>query len=385
MQTLRVGVVGVGARGRLAWHAEAHDAVIVGICDPHPQRARARLARDVPVVATVAELTALGIDVAFVTSPDDTHAAVTTQLLHAGVAVYLEKPLAITLPDATAVLQAAYDSGSRLYVGHNMRHMQVVRLMRQLIQQGEIGSVQAIWCRHFVGSGGDFYFKDWHADRRHVGGLLLQKGAHDIDVMHWLADSATTRVSAMGRLAVYGQITDRRDNSAQLMPQWHSLDNWPPLAQRGLHPVIDVEDLSHVLLQLGSGVLATYQQCHFTPDYWRNYTVIGTRGRLENFGDGPGGEVRVWKTRGYYEPADEVHPITESGTGHASADALTVAEFFRFVRDGGATDTSPVGAWQAVAAAICATDSLRSGSQPREVPALAPHLVQYFAAGQRRC
>ncbi len=39
---------------------------------------------------------------------------------------------------------------------------------------------------NFVGSGGDFYFRDWHAERRYSTGLLLQKAAHDIDVIHWL-------------------------------------------------------------------------------------------------------------------------------------------------------------------------------------------------------
>ena len=97
------------------------------------------------------------------------------------------------------MLQAAYESGARLYVGHNMRHMPVVQTMRQLIQDGAIGDVKAIWCRHFVGHGGDFYFKDWHADRRRTTSLLLQKGAHDIDVMHWLADGYTTRVERDGR------------------------------------------------------------------------------------------------------------------------------------------------------------------------------------------
>ena len=52
--------------------------------------------------------------------------------------------------------------------------------------RGHIGEVKAGWCRHFVGWGGDFYFKDWHADRTKSTGLLLQKGAHDIDVLHWL-------------------------------------------------------------------------------------------------------------------------------------------------------------------------------------------------------
>ena len=63
--------------------------------------------------------------------------------------------------------------------------------MRELIASGAIGRVTSIWCRHFVGHGGDYYFKDWHADRRRSTGLLLQKGAHDIDIMHWLAGGRT--------------------------------------------------------------------------------------------------------------------------------------------------------------------------------------------------
>ncbi len=72
-----------------------------------------------------------------------------------------------------------------------------------------IGEVKAAWCRHFVGWGGDFYFKDWHADRRNTTGLLLQKGAHDIDVLHWLCGGFTRRVNALGGLTVYGEIQDR--------------------------------------------------------------------------------------------------------------------------------------------------------------------------------
>lgn len=386
---LRIGVVGVGARAKLALHAESHNAAITAVCDPHPkvrERVASRLDRDpdsVAITSTVADLIAVGVDVAFVTSPDDTHADVTCELLAAGVPVYLEKPLAITLDDATRILEVAYETGTRLYVGHNMRHMSVVRTMRDLIRSGRIGEVKAIWCRHFVGSGGDFYFKDWHATREHSNGLLLQKAAHDIDVMHWLAESATSRVVGMGGLTVYGEITDRRDRSDELMSDWHSLDNWPPLSQQGLNPVIDVEDLSMMLMELESGVFASYQQCHYTPDYWRNYTVIGTQGRIENFGDSEGGHIKLWNKRTTYNPdGDEQFPIIGDAAGHADADALTVAEFLRFVREGSVTDTSPLGAWHAVAAGIQATESLREGSSVREVPTLPEHITDYFNHNQ---
>src|SRR5699024_55346 len=141
-----------------------------------------------------------------------------------------EKPLDITTAAADAVLEAAFTGGGKLYIGHNMRHMSLVRGLKQVIDRGEIGEVKAIWCRHFVGHGGDYYFKDWHAEREKTGGLLLQKGAHDIDVMHYLARGYTTRVAGMGQLGVYNQIAHRRDNSDRRMRQWFSLANWPPLS-----------------------------------------------------------------------------------------------------------------------------------------------------------
>ncbi|QPL06187.1 MULTISPECIES: ROK family protein [Actinomyces] len=392
-RTLRVGVVGVGARSSFTLAAELpqNNGRIVAVCDPHPlvaERVRSRLGReseDVVITSTIEELIATGIDVAFVTTPDDTHADITCALLEAGVPVYLEKPLATDLDAATGILETAYRTGTRLYVGHNMRHMNVVRTMRDLIRAGRIGEVKAIWCRHFVGHGGDYYFKDWHADRHHSNTLLLQKAAHDIDVMHWLADAHTTEVVAMGGLTVYDKVTDRRDNSDRLMGDWFDENNWPPLEQTDLNPVIDVEDLSMVLMRMSSGVHASYQQCHYTPDYWRNYTVIGTEGRIENFGDGEGGVIRLWNRRSDYRAeGDETFPILGDAGGHGDADVLTITEFVSFVRHGIVTDTSPLGAWYAVAAGIQAAESLRDGSTPRSVPELDPELVTYFTHNQNR-
>lgn len=388
---LRVGVVGVGARSSIIRHAlvKENNAVLAAACDPFPGT-RQRLqdwtrvdTSGVTIVTGLEEFIRVGLDAAFVMSPDDTHADVTCTLLEAGIPVYLEKPIAIELADATRILETAYRTGTKLYVGHNMRHMNVVRTLRDLIGQGVIGEVKAIWCRHFVGHGGDFYFKDWHADRRHSKGLLLQKAAHDLDVMNWLAGTHATRVVAMGGLSVYGQIEDRRDRGGELMPSWFSLENWPPGSQTGLNPVVDVEDISMLLAETKSGVFLSYQQCHFTPDYWRNYTVIGTEGRLENFGDTQGGHVTLWNRRSEYDPdGDARFPILGDAGGHDDADLLTVTEFLNFVRVGGHTDTSPLDAWHAVATAVLATDSLRSGAIPQDIPELPVEITTYFHNNQ---
>ena len=387
--TLRIGVVGVGARADIAKHFELPrlNCRITAAADPHPD-AEARLPRrlgrsDIKLTRNVTELIAEGIDAALVTSPDDTHAKVTCELLRAGIPVYVEKPLATCMDDAIEILRTAHETGTKLYVGHNMRHMHVVRSMRDLIRRGAIGEVKAIWCRHFVGNGGDYYFKDWHATREHATGLLLQKAAHDLDVMHWLAGSHTERVTAMGGLTLYDRITDREDRSGQLLGDWFDMGNWPPLSQKGLNPVVDVEDISMMLMRMESGLFASYQQCHYTPDYWRNYTVIGTEGRIENFGDYEGGHIKLWNRRHLYDPeGDARFPIKGDDKGHDDADVLTISEFVSFITDGTPTDTSPLGAWYAVAAAIAATDSLRNGSSPRDIPELDPDIVTYFTNNQ---
>lgn len=388
-QQLRLGVVGYGNRGVIAKRAAEGDghSEVVAVLDPHPA-ARRRAHRDFgPRVRIAESLDELAdLDAVFLTSPDDAHEEQAVALLRAGVPLFVDKPLAITVEGADRILQAAYESGTKLYVGHNMRHMPVIRLMKELVDAGRIGEVKAVWCRYFVGDGGDRFFKDWHADRRRVNSLLLQKGAHDIDVIHWLAGGYTRKVSAMGGLTVYGDVTDRHNGTDdRLVRDWLDRErNWPPQANTGLNPVVDVEDISMMTMQLDNGSFATYNECHFTPDYWRNYTVIGTEGRIENFGLGGEGYVRLWNRRTEFkEHGDEEFPIPEVPGGHHGADPALLAEFLEFVREGTPTETSPVAAREAVAAGALATASMRGDGSARHVPPLPPHVREYFDRGQQ--
>lgn len=389
-KTLRVGLVGLGLRSGVARYVDTvgHDAEVTAVCDLLPAR-RAKAAELYPNAAAFEDLDQLldrGIDAVIIATPDHTHEELVIAALRAEVPVFVEKPLAITIEGSDRILHTAYETGTKVYVGHNMRHMPVITTMRRLIQEGHIGEVKSIWCRHFVGHGGDYYFKDWHADRRHTTGLLLQKGAHDIDVIHWLASGRTTHVSAIGDLMVYGDITARGGQGERTMGEWFDPNIWPPTEQTGLNDIVDVEDLSMVQMTLDNGVLASYQQCHFSPDYWRNYTVIGTHGRLENFGDSAGAVVKIWNSHrsGYREDTDlEVTVEAESG-GHGGADPRLIREFLDFVRDGAPTQTSPVAARDAVAAGCAATESLRQGGGALPVPALDASVQRYFEENQRK-
>jgi predicted dehydrogenase len=388
MQDLRIGVIGSGGRGSLARYAHRPgDGSRVGACcdvnEAAFERNRGWYGDGVALTTDYRELLAQDLDAVFVTTPDFLHEEHAVAALEAGKAVYLEKPMAITIAGCDRILRTAKERKGTLYVGHNMRHFAVILKMKELIDGGAIGEVKTAWCRHFVSYGGDAYFKDWHADRAKTTGLLLQKGAHDIDVLHWLCGGYTERVTAMGALTLYDQIADRHDASERGNPRFVQ-DHWPPLTQTGLNPVLDVEDVSMVLMRLDNGVLASYQQCHYTPDAWRNYTVIGTEGRIENFGDGIGGDttVRLWNQRRdrYVEEGNETFRLAHLDGGHGGGDPSIVAEFLRYVREGGTIKTSPVAARYSVAAGCMATESLRNGSMPMDVPELDGDLIAYFGS-----
>ena len=386
---LRIGVIGFGARSTLSSHAHrpGEGSRVTVVADPTQRGrdlARERFGEDLATVESVEQLLAEHeVDAVMILAPDFAHAGIALQTLGAGIPTFCEKPMAISVQDADAMLALAKEKRARLYIGHNMRHMPVVRQMKAIIDSGRIGRVRAIWCRHFVGTGGDFYFKDWHAEQEKAMSLLLQKGAHDIDVIHWLAGGYTRRVSGIGDLAVYGDITDRRDNSDRGMWDWFDADIWPPTAQKELNPVVDVEDISMLQMTLDNGVLASYQQCHFTPDYWRNYTVIGDAGRIENMGDGSGDQIHIWTSRhsGPGRPSD-VEVVAQAEGGHGGADPSLIAEFLRFARDGGSTDVSVVAAREAVATGVRGAESIRSGGMPLEVPPVPEEVREYFDGGQ---
>ena len=380
----RIAIIGIGARSNIAFNAVEvrPGTTIVAAADIAPEgRARARKQfGDIPVYENIDELIAAGgFDACIVTTGDDSHAEIAVKLLRAGIPSYIEKPLAITLEDADAVLTAAAETKTPLYIGHNMRHSDVAQAMRAIIERGEIGEIKAVWVRHFVGNGGDYYFKDWHADRSKVGTLLLQKASHDLDIVHYLAKGYSRRVVGMGDLMIYGGITERKDRRDEIMPDWFSYDNWPPAQTGAVNPVVDVEDVSHLMSTLDNGVQVTYQQCHFTPDYWRNYTFIGTEGRLENFGDTSGGVIRVWNKRHEWQLAGDVeYPIKGVTSGHHDADLATMREFLNHAIDGAPTVVSPIAAREAVAAGAKAAESLRNGSRPIDIPELPPHVLAHF-------
>lgn len=150
---MRVGIVGCGFMGRQ--HAQAYrvvagrlqaerpDAVptLVAVCDADPTRADAVAAESgaVPYTDLDAMLANERLDLVDVVTPDFAHRAPAITALTAGCHVFVEKPIAQTTADATAMIQAASQAGRALAVNFNRRFARPYALAREYQQAGRLG------------------------------------------------------------------------------------------------------------------------------------------------------------------------------------------------------------------------------------------------------
>ena len=377
MDKLRIGVIGVCGRGGIANHwRDSKRSVIVGgadVSDAALADFKQRMGDEVFVTKDYrALLDRPDVDAIAVTSPDFVHEAHACAALEAGKHVFCEKPLSISTAGCDHILRTWKASGKRLMVGFNMRYMNIFRVMKEIIDAGTIGEPKAVWCRHFVGYGRTFYYQDWHATRQGTNSLLLQKGSHDLDMIHWLTGQYTKKVAAFGSLDVFG---GDKPNDLRC-PTCDEQDTCWEVAdcernQCCFRQEVDVEDNNVMIMELDGGIKATYLECHFTPDYHRNFVIIGTEGSVENSEP----ENRVWvkmrRANSWKELADRTYDIRPAMGGHGGADPVITEDFLNMVLDGKEPLATPIAGRMSVAAGCAGADSLRNGGMVQEVPAIA--------------
>jgi predicted dehydrogenase len=131
---------------------------------------------------------------------------------------------------------------------------------------------------------------------------------------------------------------------------------------------VDVEDNQVMIMELEGGIKASYLQCHFTPDYHRNYTFIGTEGRVENSEPDMKVWVRTRRSNTYRELADRTYEIKPASGGHGGADPVICEDFLDMCLEGKEPIATPLAGRMSVAAGVCAAYSLRNGGIPVDIP-----------------
>ncbi|MEM9812966.1 MAG: Gfo/Idh/MocA family oxidoreductase [Pseudomonadota bacterium] len=191
----RVLIAGLGTMGRshaLAHHAHA-GAEIVGLVNRSPVTLPAGL-RDYPRFATFEAGLATRPDLVVIATYTDSHADYACQAMEAGAHVFVEKPLALTVPEAERVVATAKRTGAKLVVGYILRHHP--SWMRLIAEARALGGPYVFRLNLNQQSSG----AEWetHKALMQTTSPIVDCGVHYVDVMCQITDAAPVRVHGMG-------------------------------------------------------------------------------------------------------------------------------------------------------------------------------------------
>jgi len=228
MEALRTAIVGCGKVGHL--HAKAlsrlSESVFVAVCDTNLQRAQQFAAEyKVKAYQDVEDMIAGSrVESLTVCTPHPLHAEPAVKAANAGVHVLIEKPLASSLQDCDAILNAAKRSGVKIGTMCQRRFYTPCQRIKRALEEGKLGrpilgSVVMYGWRDQAYYKSDAWRGSWKAEG---GGVLVNQAPHHLDLLQWY----------MGPID-------------ELFGYWDNLN----------HPYIEVEDTALAVLRFKNGAL----------------------------------------------------------------------------------------------------------------------------------
>lgn len=178
-------------------------ARLAAVCDIVPERAAEfGSTYGIPHFTDMHAMMAMpGIDVVVVLTESGRHAEHTIALAPHGKHIVVEKPMALTVEDADAMIAACAQAGVRLFVVKQNRFNVPVVKAREALEAGRLGrlvlgTVRVRWCRPQA------YYDQapWRGTWALDGGVLANQASHHIDMLQWMMGDVTS-VHARGRTA----------------------------------------------------------------------------------------------------------------------------------------------------------------------------------------
>ena len=210
--------------------AAANRLEIAAVCDPIPenmekvlaplpeeQRASVRryadyrdmLAAEHPTLAAIA-------------TESGRHAAIALDCIAAGCNLIIEKPIALSLADADAMISAAREKGVKVSACHQNRFNKSIQQIRSAVEQGRFGGMLHGTAHIRWNRGQDYYTQaPWRGTWAQDGGALMNQCIHNIDLLRWMLGGGIDEVFAY---------TDNLE-----------------------HPFIEAEDLGLALIKFSNG------------------------------------------------------------------------------------------------------------------------------------
>ena len=173
-------------------HAEALQALpnakLVAVCDTHEQRAR-EFAQNYGAAAYTnyhEMLARPDVDIVTICVPSGLHTTIGLDVAAAGKHVLVEKPIALTLLDADALINGCRRAAVRLGVVLQNRFNPPMVALRNALDRGLLGrlllgNATVRWHRPQ-----SYYDVGWRGTQSMDGGILLNQAIHHVDALSWL-------------------------------------------------------------------------------------------------------------------------------------------------------------------------------------------------------
>lgn len=211
----KFGLVGCGRistrHAELLSSGQIHGAKLTAVCDEKIDRARKTGEKyGVPWFTSMDEMmNSELVDVVTVLTPSGMHAEHVIHLSKYKKPIIVEKPMALTLEDADAMIAACEKSGSRLFVvKQNRFNVPVVRLRQELEKNRfgrmVMGTIRVRWSRDQ-----SYYSQDdWRGTWEFDGGAFTNQASHHVDLLQWMMGPVESVFAKSGTYLVSTETED---------------------------------------------------------------------------------------------------------------------------------------------------------------------------------
>lgn len=335
-EVLRYGLIGCG---RVApRHAQSlgqiANAQLIAVADTRASRAEHFGSEyQAAVYADYAPLLERGdIDAVCICVPSGLHAQVALDALDAGKHVLVEKPIALTLADADAMIARANASRKALGVVLQNRYNHPMLRLRTLIDRGSLGNIHlgAATVRWYRPQ--SYYEDGWHGTKSMDGGALMNQSIHHIDALQWF----------MGDVESVTAYTTTRAHA------------------------MEAEDVGVAILRFASGALATVEGSTVTwPENLEgSVALFADRGSVK-IGGTALNRIVLWKVDGELEQEAEIltSQVVDPPSVYGYSHRAVIQEFTDAVLDGREPGTPGPAARKSLALVLAMYESAESGRE----------------------
>jgi len=306
---------------------ETRGLKLFAVCDIDESKTE-EAKKENPGIRTFSEVDDLleeDFDMVTLALPHNIHAPVALKCIQAGKHTIVEKPMCITIDEATSMIEAAERAGVMLSVFHNRRWDGDFKVLKEIIDRGFIGKVYQVEAYR----GGYGHPRDWwRSDKEIGGGAMYDWGAHFIDQILNLLPERMVGIVGFSQKLVWKDV--------------------------------NIKDDARAIIRFESGATADFQISSIAMVGKPRWRILGTKGAIL---DGDNSFKLSVLLKGYRAQLDLPYREKPWQTGHAYYDSI-----YGHLKRGRELVVKPEEARRVIAVMETAEKSWRNGSTMESVP-----------------